>query len=62
MELESLKELIESELAAAVYFSSPNCGVCNALRPKVEEMLSDEFPLIKFVHIEIDKSPGISGP
>ena len=61
MELEALKELIESELSVAVYFSSPNCGVCHALRPKVEEMLSEKFPLIKFIHIEIDKSPGIAG-
>lgn len=61
MDLEALKELTESELAVAVYFSSPNCGVCHALRPKVEELLSEKFPLIKFIHIEIDKSPGISG-
>lgn len=61
MDLVTLKESIESELAVAVYFSTPNCGVCHALRPKVEELFSNEFPAIKFVHIEIDKSPGISG-
>ena len=61
MDIDTLKEIIESEPAAAIYFSSPNCGVCHALRPKVEALFSDEFPAIKFVHIEIDKSPGISG-
>lgn len=49
------------EAAAAVYFSAPNCGVCQALRPKVEAMLETHFPLIKFIHVEIDKSPDISG-
>ncbi len=61
MNVDTLKEIIESEAAAAVYFSAPNCGVCTALRPKVEEMFSASFPAIKFVHVEIDKSPGISG-
>lgn len=61
MDLITFKESIESELAVAVYFSTSNCGVCHALRPKVEELFSIEFPAIKFVHIEIDKSPGISG-
>lgn len=61
MDVHTLKEIIESEPAAAVYFSAPNCGVCHALRPKVDQLFSEKFPAIKFVHIEIDKSPGISG-
>ena len=61
MDVDTLKEIIESEPAVAVYFSAPNCGVCHALRPKVEELFSEKFPAIKFVHIEIDKSPGVSG-
>jgi len=61
MDAITLKEFIELEAAVAVYFSAPNCGVCHALRPKVETMLDEHFPLIKFVHVEIDKSPDISG-
>jgi len=61
MDAESLKVIIESESAVAVYFSTPNCGVCHALLPKVEALFSEKFPLIKFVQIQIDKSPGISG-
>lgn len=61
MDVEDLNNLISSEAAVAVYFSAPHCGVCHALRPKVEELLSNEFPKIKFIHIEIDKSPTISG-
>ena len=61
MDVETLNDLIETEAAVAVYFSAPNCGVCHALRPKVEELFSEDFPAVKFIHIEIDKSPGISG-
>lgn len=61
MVVEEMKNIIESEAAVAVYFSAPDCGVCHALRPKVEGLFSEKFPAIKFVHIAIDKSPGISG-
>ena len=61
MDVDGLNKLIESEPAVAVYFSAPNCGVCHVLRPKVELLFSEEFPLVKFIHIEIDKSPGVSG-
>jgi len=61
MEASALKEIIATEVAVAVYFSAPNCGVCHALRPKVETLFSKEFPAVKFIHVEIDKSPGISG-
>ena len=61
MNVHTLKNLIESESAVAVYFSAPNCGVCHSLRPKVEALFSADFPLIEFIHVEIDKSPGISG-
>ncbi|MCG2419224.1 thioredoxin family protein [Aequorivita sp. F47161] len=61
MEANALKEIINSELAVAVYFSAPNCSVCYALKPKVEALFLNEFPAVKFIHVEIDKSPGISG-
>lgn len=61
METSALKEIIATEVAVAVYFSAPNCGVCHALKPKVEALFSREFPAIKFIHVEIDTSPGISG-
>lgn len=61
MNSETLQELISTETAVAVYFSAPNCGVCEALRPKVEELLAARFPAIKYVHVQIDKAPGISG-
>lgn len=61
MDVVGLNKLIELEPAVAVYFSAPDCGVCHALRPKVEALFFDEFPVVNFVHIEIHKSPEISG-
>ncbi|WP_310992787.1 thioredoxin family protein [Aequorivita marina] len=61
MDVDSLNKCVELEPAVAVYFSAPNCGVCHALYPKVAQLFSEAFPAVKFIHIEIDKSPDISG-
>ena len=61
MTVAALQQLIASKAAVAVYFAAPNCGVCEALRPKIEQLLATQFPAITFVPIQIEKSPGISG-
>lgn len=61
MTVEALQKLITEEAAVAVYFSAANCGVCHALRPKVEAMFSAEFPLVKFIPLKIEESAGILG-
>ncbi|MDQ7816212.1 MAG: thioredoxin family protein [Melioribacteraceae bacterium] len=42
-----------SNRAALFYFSTPDCNVCKVLRPKVEELISEQFPLVKFIYINI---------
>lgn len=61
MNAKVLSEIINLEKAVAVYFSAPNCSVCHALKPKVEALFLTHFPAVKFIHVEIDKSPDISG-
>ncbi|MEM0518143.1 thioredoxin family protein [Aequorivita flava] len=56
----ALEETIATEIAVAVYFAAPNCGVCEALRPKVEALFSEEFPAVKFLYIKIEESPEIA--
>jgi thioredoxin 1 len=59
--IEQLNSLIKNKTGLAVYFSSPACGVCSVLKPKVEEMFAKEFPLITFVEVKNDLSPEIAG-
>ena len=58
--LENVTHLVASEMGVALYFSSPNCGVCEALRPKVAHLISQEFPEIKFEEIASNISPEIA--
>jgi len=46
--------------AAAVWFSGPDCRVCDDLRPKVAALLATEFPNIARGQIECASQPSIA--
>ena len=46
--------------AVLAYFSTEACSVCNVLKPKVIEMVSEAFPKLKMVFIESNKLPELS--
>lgn len=56
-----LQHKIDSEKGVLLYFSSDSCSVCKVLRPKVTELLHEQFPLIVSHYVDIEKSPVISG-
>lgn len=47
---------ISSNKAAAIYFSTPDCNVCKVLKPKLIEMLNQNFPLINFAYVNCGKA------
>jgi thiol-disulfide isomerase/thioredoxin len=53
---EELKSIIEKNSMVTVYFGNEMCGVCIALKPKIEEMLKS-YPNIKSVQADVDISP-----
>lgn len=58
--IESVTSKIASEIGVALYFSSINCGVCVALKPKIEQLLIKEYPLMVFQEIKSNESPEIA--
>lgn len=56
---EELKSIKEENSMALVYFGSEKCGVCTALKPKVQEMLKN-YPKIKAVQVDADSSTEMS--
>ncbi|MBD3807887.1 MAG: thioredoxin family protein [Epsilonproteobacteria bacterium] len=38
--------MVEHKIGVMLYFSGDDCGVCNALGPKIKELFDEEFPLI----------------
>ena len=44
-----------------LYFTAPGCGVCHALKPKVQDMVQRDFPKIHFREVKIQEEPQTSG-
>ena len=59
-EIQSYEEFLklqEREPALLGYFSTDACNVCKVLKPKVAELIQNEFPRIKLAYIKSDKLP-----
>ncbi len=60
MELDRVKEMIDTEDGVLLYFSGEKCNVCHALRPKFQEAFDSHFPLIKQLYLDAQEHPEIS--
>ena len=59
--LDNLQEKIAVEKGVLLYFSNDACSVCKVLRPRVAELIRDQFPLMDSYYVDTEKSPVISG-
>jgi len=53
--LEEIDNFIKDGEIALLYLSRPACGVCNALLPKVTDMINTNYPKIKMSYVDMDK-------
>ncbi len=60
-DLKEVQALIAGEKGVLLYFSSDSCSVCKVLKPKVTELLQEEFPSIQVRYVNTELSPLISG-
>ncbi len=51
---EELSRFIKGQQAVLVYFSTPQCSVCKALKPKVMDLLEQRFPKMGFKYIDCE--------
>jgi thiol-disulfide isomerase/thioredoxin len=57
MELNEIQKIIAAKPAVMIYFYNDNCAPCKVLRPKVQEMVENDFPNIEFRLINAEKYP-----
>ncbi|WP_372932212.1 thioredoxin family protein [Shewanella putrefaciens] len=55
-----LEALLTQNAAVLLLFGAPNCGVCQTLKPRIAEMLSQEFPLIQMAYIDCETQAEIA--
>jgi len=54
-------EKMKQEPALLAYFSTEACNVCKVLKPKVMQLLEEQFPEMKMAYIKSDVLPDIAG-
>ncbi|RLD53382.1 MAG: thioredoxin [Bacteroidetes bacterium] len=59
--LDTYNDILEKEDAVLVYFSHEQCNVCKVLKPKVAELLENNFPKMKMYYADTVLNPEISG-
>jgi len=57
----SIDQFITENPAALVYFKNDKCGPCQVLRPKVAELIKEEFPGMEMLVVDSVESPALSG-
>ena len=60
LNLEKLQEVKNNQKSFFVYFSAPNCGVCEVLKPKIMEMFQLRFSKLEAYHVNTAIQPEIA--
>jgi thioredoxin-like negative regulator of GroEL len=58
---EEFDQVLKENAAVAVYFAHDNCNVCKVLKPKLSEALTEKFPKVEQVCIDIENTPELAG-
>ena len=59
--IESLEKALYDNPFSLVYFSHQQCNVCKVLKPKVRDLIANNFPKIALFYVDTIKYPEISG-
>ncbi len=43
------------------YCSTPTCGVCSSIQPKIQKLMREEFPRMGLYYIDIEALPELRG-
>ena len=59
--IDELENFNKSNPLNVVYFSTPECNVCKVLKPKVKELIGNDFPEVKFAYVDLNNAREIAG-
>ncbi len=54
-------ERLKSSSVVLALFGGPNCGVCQAIKPKLETLMHQRVPQVALAYIDCEYSPDICG-
>jgi len=57
--MEQMDEIIHNETALILYFYNDHCAPCISLRPKVIQMVEEDFPEMRLAFVNSEKYPAL---
>ena len=54
LSVEEYENFVKENPGAVIYFSTPTCNVCKVLKPKLKEILKEDFPEMKFAYVDCE--------
>lgn len=58
--IDEFNNFINTNRAAVVYFSTPDCNVCKVLKPKLIELFETKFPSFSFAYVDCNNAKELS--
>jgi thioredoxin-like negative regulator of GroEL len=55
-----LSRFIQAHPLCAIYFSGPDCAVCESLKPKLFALLGQRFPQLELAEVDCALSPQLA--
>ena len=56
----SVAAFLREHPICVLYFTTPDCGVCKALKPKLAQMLTEHFPAIALAQVDCAAAPALA--
>lgn len=57
--LDELEQFKQTSEALLVVFGGTNCGVCHSIKPKLEAMVTEQFPKMQQVYVDCHETTDI---
>lgn len=59
--MQEFNQLVSNSSGILIYFSHEKCNVCKVLKPKIYEMLQNNFPKLQIAYADTILAPEIAG-
>ena len=56
----ALQAVLQREPAALILFGGPTCGVCAAVKPRLEALMAARFPRLFMGYVDCEASPELA--
>ena len=60
-DLDQVNQNISDQKGLLLYFSNDACSVCKVLKPRVDQLVGEQYPIMQKYYIDTEKSPMIAG-